>query len=82
MYADDTLLIADNGTDMLALIEIVDKYCEEFQIKLNIDKTNLMIFNQKRKYKTQRYRLKTHNSELLAQDSLKYLGFIISSKQK
>lgn len=46
MYADDTLLIAENEKKIKSLIKIVEKYCRENEIKLNIDKTVYVYYSK------------------------------------
>ena len=51
MYADDTILMADNEQDMKRLIEIFHQYCIINEIKLNMEKTVYIIANSNSKKK-------------------------------
>ena len=73
MYADDTILMADNEADMKILIEIVQKYCEANEIKLNMEKAVYIIANNNSKTK-----LKIDNIVLEPENSTKYLGYMIN----
>ena len=69
MYADDTILLAENENSMNILIKIVQKYCNKNEIKLNMDKTVYLIINSKSTKS-----LKVENLVLKPEKSTKYLG--------
>ena len=73
------LLLAVSLIHMAMLLEIVEKYGLEMEIKLNGDKTQLMIVNQKRTYENDLV-LNGMNLELV--DQIKYLGVYIQNKYK
>ncbi|CAF0822789.1 unnamed protein product, partial [Brachionus calyciflorus] len=46
-YADDVLLIANSLDEMNQLLEITNKYGQEYEIKFNPNKTHFMIMFSK-----------------------------------
>ena len=43
-WADDIVLISKSKTGLKKNIEILPKYCKEWQMKINTDKTKIIIF--------------------------------------
>ena len=44
MYADDTILLADNEIDMQKLLDSLCAFCEHNKLQVNTDKIKVMIF--------------------------------------
>ena len=44
LYADDTVLISDSATDLQHQLNVFYEYCNEWKLKVNIEKTKIMIF--------------------------------------
>ena len=45
-WADDLLLISKSKQGLQKQIEIVDQYCSDWKLTLNVEKTNTVIFNK------------------------------------
>jgi hypothetical protein len=74
MYADDTIITTNSEKDMIRALELVNKYCQDYEIKINIEKTHYMYASKKLKAKN----IVIENSQLKPNKSLKYLGHIIN----
>ena len=46
LYADDTVLMAENENDMQNLLDSFSDYCTNWKLKVNIEKTKIMIFSR------------------------------------
>ncbi len=46
MYADDTLLLSKSVKGLDKAIRLLEIYCNKWQLKINTDKTKIMIFNK------------------------------------
>jgi hypothetical protein len=79
MYADDTILLANNDIELLALINIVKSYCDKFEIKLNMEKTVLMVVNAP-KNKVNHLQFETFTIE--DEQELKYLGYLVTKNMQ
>ena len=44
LYADDTLLIADNKRDLQVILDSFNDYCKTWKLKINDSKSKLVIF--------------------------------------
>ncbi|MFN9109139.1 MAG: reverse transcriptase domain-containing protein [Bacteroidota bacterium] len=47
LYADDVVLLAENGEDLQALVDRIHIASEKWQLHVNIDKTETMVFRPK-----------------------------------
>ncbi len=76
MYADDTLILSKSKTGLDKALRIMEVYCRKWQLKINTDKTKIMIFI-KRKIKNCSFVLNGHLLENV--NTYNYLGLKISS---
>ena len=44
-YADDLVLLANSELELQKLVNILQEWCSKFRIAVNIEKTNVMVFN-------------------------------------
>ena len=44
LYAEDTVLMAGSPEDLQMLLDAFDDYCTIWKLKVNVDKTKIMIF--------------------------------------
>ena len=47
LYADDTILISESAEDLQYMLNIFANYCNQWKLKINIDKTKILIFFQR-----------------------------------
>ncbi len=80
LYADDTVVIADTPAKLQVALNSLDAYCDMWKLKVNVDKTKIVIFS-KRKTKLQPVFTYQGNAiEILSE--FKYLGVVFSSTGK
>ena len=48
LYADDTIILADNETSFQQSLNSFNNYCEVWKLKINKDKSKVMIFGAKK----------------------------------
>ena len=86
-FADDTALIADSWRKMYAIkylqrhIEDLEKYYNDWKIKINVNKTELVIFSQRTR-KEKLTELKMNDVKISIKDEAKYLGVTLDNKLK
>ena len=78
LYADDTVLISDNETDLQNTLNIFFEYCETWKLKVNIDKTKIIIFGAK---KTNHLEFRLGNAIIEIVERYKYLGVFFSNSR-
>ena len=49
LYADDIVLFADNEQDLQFLLNLVENWCKNWKLEVNLGKTNVMHIRNKRK---------------------------------
>ena len=81
MYADDTILIANSAINLQKGLNELESYCNKWKLKINNDKTKIMIFAN-RKVKKEQYNFKLGEDKLEIVDSFKYLGVHFSYNGK
>ena len=76
LYADDTIILSETEVDMQYAFSIFEKYCHQWKLKVNFQKTKVVIFC-KRKSKNQKdFKLCGENVQI--EDSYSYLGVIFN----
>ena len=79
LFADDLVMFADKKTELQRLINRLKEYCDRFKLKINIAKTNIIVFRNGgnlREYENWFY----DNIPLRVVSYYKYLGLVISSR--
>ena len=46
LYADDTVILAENPKDLQASLDEMKKYCDTFGLHINVNKTKILIFSR------------------------------------
>jgi hypothetical protein len=84
-YADDILIVTNSKRKAQIMLDEISKYCDQFEIKINADKTVLIIFNYYIERSTADTLLDIWQNDLTLQNVVltrshqtKYLGVIIS----
>ena len=78
LYADDTVLLADNEQELQNSLDAFYDYCERWKLKINMNKTKVVIFGAR---KTDSYRFTLGNDEVEISDRYKYLGIFFSKSR-
>jgi hypothetical protein len=63
LYADDLILISDSQQGLQDRLNILHKYCKDWCMKININKTKVMIFNKSGRLITRNLNLNNHSIE-------------------
>ena len=74
MYADDTLLFATSKRQLQHSLNMYERYCRQWKLQVNVDKTKILIFGRKRR---QTFTLNNKQVEVI--DKFKYLGVIFKA---
>ncbi len=73
-YADDIVILSNSSIDLKDKLLTLEEYCREKELKININKTKIMIFKKRinrRLYQS----FKIGNETIEIVDEFKYLGF-------
>ena len=46
LYADDRVILAENPNDLQASLDEMKKYCDTFDLHINVNKTKILIFSR------------------------------------
>ena len=76
LYADDTALLSETVDGMQETLKCFERYCEKWRLKVNSNKTKVVVFS-KRKVR-QSCTFKLFGSDLEIVDSYCYLGIMFS----
>ena len=80
LYADDLVLFSTSNTHMQNSMNALEMYCKKWNLKINKDKTKLVVFNTKGiKSKCS---IKVDGEEIEETNTYKYLGVVFSSNGK
>ena len=75
LYADDTVIKADNPTDLQNCLHAFSEYCQQWKLTINIGKTKVLIFGTRAHSNLS---FKMGNEGLEIADAYKYLGVLFS----
>ena len=76
LYADDTVLLADNQTNLQNALTCLADYCADWKLEVNTEKIKIVIFS-KRKSRNP-YVFFFNGCIVTTVDSFKYLGTILN----
>ena len=79
LYADDTVLFAESEDEMQLLLNDFSKYCKDWKLNINVDKTKFLIFGDRRRRRNENITL--NGSKLEKVDAYKYLGIMFSKSR-
>lgn len=79
LYADDIVLVGDNIGRMQHLLDNLSTYCLNWGLKVNMDKTNFMIFRNGGIVRKNE-RLYYNGQKITSTSYYKYLGLIMSTR--
>ncbi|MCG8075583.1 MAG: reverse transcriptase family protein [Candidatus Thiodiazotropha taylori] len=75
LYADDTVLMANDPLDLQNCLDAFAEYCQKWKLTINIEKTKIVIFGTRRK---SRLNFKIGEDTIEITNSYKYLGVLFS----
>ena len=77
MYADDLVLLSQSAKGLQNCLNSLEAFCKEWGLRINIQKTKVMIFN-KSGQKIKKYNFSILHEELTIADSYCYLGILFT----
>ena len=80
-WADDLLLISKSKQGLQKQIEIVDQYCSDWKLTLNVEKTKTVIFN-KAGATLKKEQIQYRGKNIKTVKHFKYLGILLDSNGK
>ena len=75
LYADDTVIVSENEDDLQKALDMYQKYCEQWKLTVNIEKSKVLIFSKGRQKK---YNFTYNNQPMGIVTEYKYLGIYFS----
>ena len=75
LYADDIVLLASSTWEILKLCEIVEKWLIDFNIKINAEKSEVVVYNG-----SARPQIRIGGEALKNANTFKYLGYIADKR--
>lgn len=82
IYADDIVLMSESKKGIIKQIDLMQNYCENNNLKINYDKTKIMILNEPQKYDQLRLNIKVCKIEIQVVEEYKYLGVWIAKTDR
>ena len=77
LFADDLVLLADSESGLQNSMDRLDEFCKTWDLKINIEKTKVVIFNKPRTQHVPIFQIR--NSTIDSDTHYKYLGIILSA---
>ena len=74
LYADDFVIISQSESGLQKSLNALNTYCHNWRLKINYQKTKIMIFNNKK----QGFNFRISNHKVNITDKICYLGFILT----
>ena len=65
LYADDTIILAESPSQLLKALDALNFYCNKWELKVNVDKTKVMIFSKGRVIKHKSFKFGTEEIEVV-----------------
>ena len=79
LFADDLILVSETAFGLQKLITGLEKFCEHWQMEVNLRKTKICVFNKKFCYKRRACKLYYQNKEIEEVESYNVLGITFYS---
>ena len=79
-YADDQVLFSTSPTTLQSMLNDIELYCNAWGLKININKTKILIFEKGGRYSI--YNFYLYNEQLEVVSSFKYLGVYVFKNGK
>jgi sorting nexin-29 len=76
LYTDDTVILSESESDLQAQLDAFYEYCLTWKLKVNVDKTKIVIFGSGRTPRNLSF--KYNGSEIEVVKSFNYLGIIFN----
>ena len=76
LYADDTMLLSESADDLQDMLFTFERYCTEWKLSVNLDKTKVIIFSKRRS--KIHFEFKLYGTVIDIVDSYSYLGILFN----
>ena len=76
LYADDTALLSETPEGLQELLSHFENYCELWKLKVNTNKTKVMIFSKRKSRNNPTFKINGEEIEIV--DSYPYLGILFN----
>ena len=80
LYADDTVILAENPNDLQASLNEMEKYCVTFDFHINVNKTKILIFSREKLREHHIFNFREHILDTV--DEYNYLGLVFNYNAK
>ena len=80
LYADDTIILAENPNDLQIALNALSDYCNRWKLKINIEKTKIIRFSKRKSHNIPEFWL--NNEKVKVVDDYVYLGTTFSYNGK
>ena len=77
LYADDIVLLAENEVNLQLMLYILDKWCRDWKLDVNLKKSNVIHFRKKNLPETL-FKFKYKQNEMRKTHEYKYLGILFN----
>ena len=79
LYADDLLLLSTSHEGLQKGIDAIQNYCQNWQLKINIKKSKVMVFNRLGTNFNKKFQFYLNGIQIECVDSYNYLGIIFQT---
>lgn len=76
LYADDTALLSETAEGLKRTLKCFEQYCDRWKLKVNTNKTKVVIFSKRKSKEIQNFKIYGQNIEII--DSYSYLGIVFN----
>ena len=80
LFADDTVILAENPNDLQASLNEMEKYCDTSDLHINVNKTKILIFSRGKVRKHHIFNFGEHILDTV--DEYNYLGLVFNYNAK
>ena len=77
MYADDVVILSESASDLQEKLKILENYCSDWYLNVNVNKTKLIIFNKAGRLIKSSFIFQNKDIECVS--SYRHLGFFSES---
>ena len=77
MYADDLVLLGENENDLQSLLDVLYKWCDNWNVQVNCEKSAVIHFRPHSKTQTT-HSFTCGNNDINVLNSYKYLGLVLT----
>ena len=75
LYADDTVIFSDNESGFQYALNVFEKYCSQWKLKVNVSKTKVIVFCSGSRKENLKFFLNSMEIEIVQER--KYLGILL-----